>query len=164
MAGCKCFHCRRANSDYERERKKARAAGDWNGIIDAGPTRNHLRKLSRAGIGRRQVQALCGVGDTVLQEIKTGKKRRIRARTERRVLAITDIDANKTGSTLVDARESWRLLDDLLSEGFTKTELARELGSNGNPPILQLKHNRITATNRLKVFSLWRKYMTGGGK
>ena len=35
IAGRHCFQCRRANSDYERQRKAARLAGDWNGLVPA---------------------------------------------------------------------------------------------------------------------------------
>lgn len=163
MSGCKCFYCRRANSDYERERQVARMNGDWNGIVDAAPARAHLVRLSHAGIGRRQVMALTGVGDTVLHEVKIGKKLRIRKRTERLILGVMDIDANKAGSTLIDAAGTWRLLDKLLVEGFTKTRLAAELGYQGNPPALQISRDRVTVTNSRKVRALWRKYMTGAG-
>ena len=33
LAGCKCFHCRRANSDYERERQAARLADPTTRVI-----------------------------------------------------------------------------------------------------------------------------------
>ena len=104
---------------------------------------------------------MCGVGATVLHEVKIGKKTQIRARTERLVLGVAPVFANMTGSSLVDAEHSWKLLNDLLAEGFTKAQLAAELGYRW--PALQLHKKRITATNRLKVFKLWRKYMTGGG-
>jgi hypothetical protein len=83
LAGCRCFHCRRANSDYERERAAARAAGDWNGIVDAAPARRHILALSRRGVGRRMVAAASDVGLSVIADIRTGRKMRIRARTER---------------------------------------------------------------------------------
>lgn len=87
IGGCKCFQCRRANSDYERDRKAARLAGDWNGFVPADRARAHLMSLSRSGVGKRAVQAASDVCMTVLQDIRTGKKAQIRARTERRILA-----------------------------------------------------------------------------
>ena len=157
MAGCKCFYCRRANSDYERERKEARERGDWNGLVPADRARKHIEELSRQGVGRRTLSARCGVGDTVIQQIKSGRKTQIRARTERKILEIAPI--HQKGSTLVDATEAWSMINQLLIEGFTKTRIAAELGYKGNPPALQLNRDRITAENARKVRALYRKYM-----
>ena len=154
LAGCKCFHCRRANSDYERERQAAREAGDWNGIVDADRARRHLLMLSRRGVGRRMVRAASDVAQTVLQDIRTGRKRRIRARTERRILAVTP--ACRGDAALVPAADTWRRIEWLLEEGFTKARIARELGAKR--PALQLRRDRVTARTAAKVEILWRRY------
>lgn len=149
IGGCRCFKCRRANSDYERERQAARAAGDWNGIVDADRARTHLRKLSRAGVGRRSVAAASDVADTVLTEIIAGRKTRIRARTERRILAVTT--AAVADHALVSARRAWRRVGELLEEGYTKREIARQLGSQAKDPALQIRKDRVTARTAHKV-------------
>lgn len=153
MAGCKCFKCRRANSDYERQRQVARAAGDWNGIVDAAPARKHMMKLSRAGVGRRAIQAVTDVGDTTLQDIRSGRKRRIRARTARKILAVTP--AVRADHSIVPAGKAWRLLDELLEEGFTKAELARRMGMGR--PAIQLRRTFITAKSEQRVIALHRR-------
>jgi hypothetical protein len=79
MAGCHCFKCRRANSDYERMRQAARLAGDWNGIIDAAPARAHLLKLSRAGVGQWSVVAATDIARSMIHEIRNGDRLRIDA-------------------------------------------------------------------------------------
>lgn len=86
--GCRCVPCRAANSRYESERLRARADGDHNPLVSATAAQAHLVTLSQAGIGRRRVQQLCGVTDTVLHEVKTGRKLQIRARTERLILGV----------------------------------------------------------------------------
>lgn len=154
IAGCKCFQCRRANSDYERERQKARAAGDWNGLVDAERARKHLRKLSRLGVGRRMVRAASDVADTVLQDIRAGRKRRIRARTERRILAVTA--ACRGDAALVPAAETWHRIEWLLEEGFTKARIALELGAKR--PALQLRKDWVTARTAAKVEILYRRF------
>jgi hypothetical protein len=152
IAGCKCFHCRRANSDYERSRKAARLAGDWNGIVPADKARAHLMSLSRRGVGKRAVQAASDVCQTVLTDIRTGKKSQIRARTERKILAVTP--AMVSDRALVKPGRTFRLIAALKDEGFSKAELARRLGYRNEA--LQFKPNRMTARNVARVENLYR--------
>jgi hypothetical protein len=142
MGGCRCFHCRRANSAYEAGRKIARAAGHGNGIVPAAKARAHLAALSAQGVGRRSVAAACDVADSVLGEIIAGRKTNIRAGTERAVLAVTAAAAGDR--VLVPARVTWKLLDELIKDGYTKSELGRRLGSKSETPALQLKRDFVT--------------------
>ena len=154
LAGCKCFHCRRANSDYERERQAARAAGDWNGVVDAAAARAHLRRLARQGVGRRMVASASDVALSVVQAVRSGRKTRIRARTERRILAVTK--ACRGDAVHVDARPTWERIEWLLAEGFSKARIARELGMKR--PALQIKKHRVTVRTAAQVEALWRRY------
>jgi len=154
LAGCKCFHCRRANSDYERERQKAREAGDWNGVVDADRARAHLRKLARRGVGKRMVASVSDVALSVLQDVRSGRKRRIRARTERKILAVTT--AARGDAVHVPAGPTWERIQWLLDEGFTKARIARELGAKR--PALQVNRHRVTVRTAAKVEALWRRY------
>jgi hypothetical protein len=150
MAGCKCFKCRRANSDYERQRQAARAAGDWNGIVDAAPARKHMAKLSRAGVGRRAIGGVTDIADSVLHEIKSGRRRRIRARTLRKILGVTP--AVRADHSHVPAAKAWRLIGALLEEGYSKAELARRMGLK--TPAIQMRRDFITAKSEQRVIAL----------
>lgn len=156
IAGCRCFQCRRANSDYERQRKAARLAGDWNGFVPADRSRAHLMSLSRRGVGKRAVQAASDVCMTVLTDIRTGKKKQIRARTERRILAVTP--AMVSDRALVKPGRTHQLIEQLVEEGFTKTELARRLGYRNQA--LQFRKHRMTARNVARVERLHRSLTT----
>lgn len=153
MAGCKCFKCRRSNSDYERIRQAARLAGDWNGIVDAGPARAHLLKLSRAGVGQRSVCFATDIARSMIHEIKNGDRQRIRARTERKILAVTPVQ--RSDCAKVPAKKAWRLINQLIDEGFTKAAIAKHLGYRY--PGLQLRRDRITARNEQRVIALHRR-------
>ena len=153
MAGCKCFKCRRANSDYERQRKAARLAGDWNGIVDAARARRHLRYLSRAGVGQWSVCFATDIARSMIHEIKNGDRRRIRARTERKILAVTP--AARADRSYVPAVVAWHLINKLLDEGFTKAGLAKLMGYRS--PALQFRRDRITARNEQRVIALHRR-------
>jgi hypothetical protein len=154
LAGCRCFHCRRSNSDYERERQAARAAGDWNGIVDAASARRHILALSRMGVGRRMVAAASDVAESVIADIRTKRKLRIRARTERRILAVTP--AYRGDAALVPAKRTWERIEWLLDEGFTKSRIALELGRKTRA--LQLNREWVTARNAAAVEALVRRY------
>lgn len=159
LAGCKCFHCRRANSDYERQRLAARKAGDWNGIVPAKRARRHMKRLRQQGVGRRAIGEATDIADTVLQEIVAGRRPRIRARTERLILGVTK-DAAFDGA-YVSAARTWQQVEQLLREGFTKAWISKQIGQNGRS--LQLGRKRVTTRNAAAVDRLWRKYMTPGG-
>jgi hypothetical protein len=156
MAGCKCFKCRRSNSDYERQRKLARASGDWNGIVDASLARSHLELLHREGVGRRAVHAVTDLSDSILHEIRKGLRPRIRARTERKILAVTP--KQRADHSFVPARRALRLIGQLIDEGYTKVSLAQRLGYKSRA--IQLKNGLITARNEQRIIALHRKLTT----
>jgi hypothetical protein len=152
--GCRCDPCRKANTAYERERAQARRRGDWNGLVDAARARAHLEQLSTAGVGYRSVSAACDVPTSTVAAIKMGKKLRIRARTEKAILAV---DAAAIGDhTLVPAKETWQLLRNLIYEGYTRTFLAKRLGSETHRG-LQISKRKVLASTAQKVRKLYRE-------
>lgn len=151
IAGCRCALCRKANSSYENERQKARRAGDWNGIVPAAEARAHMLKLRRQGVGRRAVQACTDVADTVLQEIVSGKKTHIRARTARLILQVTKAQASD--HALVSARRSKQLLEELLTEEYPESYLATRLGYKTGK--LQFTTKTITVVNAARIERLY---------
>lgn len=154
--GCRCDECRRANTRYERERAAARQSGDWNGIVDAARARAHMAKLAKAGIGRRTIADVTDIANTVLCDIRSGKKTRIRARTERLILAVTkDVIADHA---LVPAAPSWKLIDEMVEAGFTKRFIASRLMGR-EARCLQLRKDSITARHAFDIARLHRDLM-----
>lgn len=90
-AGCRCTKCRESNRSYAHAREVAKRDGDFNGTVSAKAAQRHLLKLSKAGIGRRSIERVSGISSTVLHAIKRGKKTRIRARTEKLILSVTEL-------------------------------------------------------------------------
>lgn len=161
VTGCKCMLCRAANSRYETDRAKARANGDWNGLVPAWMARKHLLRLSSQGIGRDTVAQASGVSVTVICEIKARTKKNIRMRTHKAIMAV-DRTA-RAAKTLVEAAPVWAQINRLLREGFTQTELARRLGSRAKVPALQLNGRVVTAQNAMRVEKLHAMVMAGSG-
>ncbi len=155
LAGCHCYFCRTANSAYERERLAARKRGEWNGLVDASAAREHLLKLRKKGVGRRAVRLATDLNLSVIIKIYQGTRTKIRASTEKKILAVTP--ASRLDGAHVSAKQTWRRLDQLLDEGFTKTRLARELGFKS--PKIAIGKNKCTVEMAGRVERLWNSYM-----
>jgi hypothetical protein len=154
-AGCRCYFCRTANSDYERERVAARKRGEWNGLVDASAAREHLLKLRKQGVGRRAVRLATDLNLSVIIKIYQGTRTKIRASTEKKILAVTP--ASRLDGAHVSAKQTWRRLDQLLDEGFTKERLAQELGFKS--PKIAIGKNKCTVEMAGRVERLWNSYM-----
>jgi hypothetical protein len=153
MAGCRCVECRRANTSYEKARSLARKAGDWNGFVSAEKSRQHILALRAAGVGRDQVADAASVATSIIVKISAGDRAQVRARTERAILSVT-VDA-LADRALIDAAPSWKLLDELHASGYTKAELARQLGYQREA--LQLGREQCTVRNAHQVKRLYER-------
>jgi hypothetical protein len=153
--GCRCEPCRAANRVYARRRYVAqRVWGDWNGLVSSEVARQHLVKLSRAGVGRKSVAAASDVCSSVLLEIRAGRRLKIRKKTEKKILAV-DTGA-RADHSLVSSGKAWRRLRKLVEvEGFSKAEIARRLGYKN--PSLQFGKRRMTARNAYRVDVFFRQ-------
>jgi hypothetical protein len=153
LAGCRCDACRQANATYERTRIAARKAGDWNGIVSAAAARKHLKQLSRQNVGRKAVAAATDIALSTIAEIYRGTKRQIRARTARKILAVTA--AMRSDASLVPADKTWRRIDELIEEGYTKSRIAKELRrvSRG----IQLSRGRVLARSEAAIERIHRQ-------
>jgi hypothetical protein len=101
------------------------------------------------------VSAASDVAVTTICLIRSGAKRRIRARSSRRILAV---DRNAVaGAGLVDARGTWQKIKQLLEEGFTKGGIAVRLGCKMRA--LQIRDDFIWARTAMRVDRLYNSVM-----
>lgn len=157
---CRCLQCRAANSRYSTERDHARRIGDYRELVDAKPARLHLSKLSRIGIGYKTVAEGAKVSINVIAKIRSGERKQIRRDTETRILAVTKQNAPLGDRSLVDSEPTWKLLDKLLTRGYSKTQLAAWLGMKA--PSLQIKRGgKITLRTAFNVSQLFQKIEDG---
>jgi len=147
MAGCRCQQCRGANTAYERARALARKAGEWNGLVSADQARAHIAHLSSRHVGRRTIGQVADVSDTVLSKIISGEKTKIRAATDRAILAVTEAAA--ADHALIPDGPTWKLLDELIASGYTKAALAQQLGAKTRA--LQIGRHQVTVRNAYEV-------------
>ena len=60
-AGCNCFSCRVAKSQWKNQRHRRISYGTWQPWVDAQPVRDHLHRLREAGIGWERAADLAGI-------------------------------------------------------------------------------------------------------
>lgn len=165
---CRCEPCRKANSAYEKRRRRRKAyGGDHWPWVDARKARAHVLSLMpkggrgrRAGVGLKRIAEVSGVSHGALSKLVYGDRARgmppskkIRRGTEQRILAVDPEDAPDGG--LVPAGPAWRQIDELGAFGIPKARIARELGRKA--PALQLGKTRVEARNAKAVADLhWR--------
>jgi hypothetical protein len=156
MGGCKCMQCRAAHSRYNTESDARVRAGVRNDLVPAGTAKQHIQALSRHNIGYKSVADAASVGRSIVAMIRNGKRTQIRRQTEQKILSV-----DKTAiadSALVSARPTWQILDGLISEGFTKRQLANWIGC-GNA--IQFRRDWITAKSAAKVEKMARRLEAG---
>ena len=161
MAGCRCLPCRAANSRYETPRAEQRRKGNSNPLVGTTAVRLHLVRLSRVGVGYRQVARVAKVNAGILFKIRAGDRDNIRAQSARRVLEVTA--QHLAPAATVPARLTWKRLDWLLGQGFTKSALARKLGSTAKVPSLQVRRGRVLVRTARRVKRIYDFYNRNRG-
>jgi hypothetical protein len=151
--GCRCSSCRKAATDYARMLFHRRKRGEFNGLVSAWNTYQHLKCLARHSVGARAVAYACDVSSTTIFFILKYPRCRIQNRVARSILKVTP-DAIENGAT-IDAGPTLKLVGRLLEEGFTRKQIAEQaLGKSE----LTLKA-RITAIRALRIRQFYNRVM-----
>lgn len=159
VVGCRCQECRRANCEYAKRRERRKAVDGGNPTVPAAAVLDHIAALRASGIGWRSVADAAGVCRTVVYLLISGKKPSVRRATEQKILNV-DAGAAADG-TLVPAGPTWRILNGLIAEGYTRRQLAVFLGSKAKQPALQVQPHWITAKTAAKVEKMARALDAG---
>ena len=138
--GCRCDDCRIAAVTYNKVLERRRSKGIET-LFDNTEAREHLRWLSANGVGWRTVHEQTGLSQTAINNIRLGRFRRSRRETIDAILAVGT--HNRAGGGRVDAGPTWRLIEDMLRYGYTKTYIAGRLGSSAKRPALQIKRDLV---------------------
>lgn len=150
--GCRCLPCRAANAAYERCRRAGDLLPDPAEMVDAVFAEMHLTALRGQGVGYRQAARLAGLCDRLVSDIRSGRRTRIRADTQTRILGVRPVLAH--GQSITGWR-SWRLIDSLKREEFTQGAIAQMLGNRH--PSLQLGKKRMRVRSALRVRAVWNR-------
>jgi len=143
-AGCRCVQCRAANAAYVAARRASPV-----GLVDATPARIYLRQLAALGVGLDHAAQASGVSLTILKRVRSGRQARIRPATVAAILAVRPTLAR---GAVVAGTKTWRYVDSLEREGYTRREIAFDLGARSQQ--LQL-HRRVRVSTALRVAALY---------
>jgi hypothetical protein len=132
LGGCRCVPCRAANSRYSSERTAAQRGGDWRRFVPTTFVLGHIQKLRKAGIGYRAIAAAAGLAKSTMAMILTGERVQIRRHHADRIMAVDRTSI--ADRALVAAGRTWALLNELLEASYSKTFLAKLLGSRAKTP------------------------------
>lgn len=156
VEGCRCPECSQAKSKHNR----ARARSVEPAYVAAVAARAHVRDLSEAGVGLKQIAKTSGVSQGALWKLMYGKNgkpsKRIRRTTEQRILAVTPAAA--AAGARIDATPTWVLIAEMVAAGAAKLEIAAAIGQTGP---LQLGRETVTARNARAVAQLHEAWCAG---
>jgi transcriptional regulator with XRE-family HTH domain len=158
--GCRCDACVTANRQDAARRARLRAYGQWQPYVDAGPARDHLAALSRAGIGWKRAAELAGLSTGTVSKLLFGKggrlpSRRIRPETAEAILAVHVAPASLGQGALVPADGTRRRLQALVAIGWSQARLADRLGMTPSNFGSALGRDRVTAATARTVERLY---------
>jgi hypothetical protein len=146
--GCRCEDCRAAYAVVQRDRRARMKRYEGDFTVSAELAREHILELRAQHVGKRAIMDCTGISDVVIMEIANGKRRRIRESTERRIMRVT-VDG-RAGGSLIPAKQTKRRIDELISAGYTRADLARKLGYKCAE--LQFRGSKsITAHNAMRI-------------
>jgi hypothetical protein len=160
---CRCEPCTNANRTYQRQRDRQARRVRYGfeeptpAFIDATEAREHLLWLSKVGIGKRRVSQLTGISVSAIEELRKGNRTKCRPQTADKILGVGRSKASD--GAFIDAKQTWRLINDLLEHGWTKEAIAKAIGSKAQRPSLQLQPNKVRAKSARAIEQLHQREM-----
>jgi hypothetical protein len=103
------------------------------------------------------VAEVSGVSRSILSAVVHEHQRRVRPETGERILAVGPRHAAQ--GSLVDARPTWALLEQLMARGYTRSWIAAQLGSRARVPALQIGTRQVLTSTAQAVEALARRVL-----
>jgi len=161
---CRCAACREANRVVAGQRRRAIAYGGWNPYVAADEAREHVGRLSDVGIGLKQLARLSGVPYSTLSRLMWGHpshgdppSERIRPHTSRHILAVPADQSGLADGSLVNATGTRRRLQALVAIGWTRADLARELGRTPTNLRHTMRSAKVKGSTAIAVRELYQR-------
>jgi hypothetical protein len=157
VGGCRCSECLAAHNTANRQRDRAKRAvryglapapKDW---VDPAEARAHLDWLSGQGVGTPTIAAHTGISTSTLIAIRHGRRRRISARVNSKILATPRLVVKQWAR--VPAGPTWERIDDLVYFGWTKTRIAQALGWSS--PALTVSKAKVSSDLAARIERIW---------
>lgn len=157
---CRCTPCTAAHTEAQNHRSRLIAYGRWEPFTDAGPAREHIRKLGAQGIGWQQVARIAGLSAGTVSHLLYGAAgrpagRRVRKETSAAILAVRPSVDTLTACTPVDATGSRRRVQALAAAGHAIPALARRLGMQPSNLRTTMARDRVKAATARAIRDLY---------
>lgn len=142
---CRCDDCIAANRANVNNRTRMIAYGQWEGMVDADPVRQHVRALMDGGMTRDKVMERAGISNGCISRLLYGKAGmppcvKVRSATAKRILAVAPTLDDLSERALIDATGTRRRTQALATIGWSISEQARRVGR-------QHKHHQAVLTD-----------------
>ena len=164
---CRCAPCTAANTAQARRRSTAIAYGTWPGLVDADPVRAHLRALRADGLSLQRIAELSGVGQGTLSTLvyrtpasQPTPPARVRADTQRRLLAVRFDPASVAAGRRIDATGTRRRLQALTALGWSAACLTLHTDRTVRTLRRLLSADEVTAETARCVAALYEQLRT----
>jgi transcriptional regulator with XRE-family HTH domain len=159
--GCRCEPCRAANRAAENQRTRLIAYGRWHPYVDAGPAREHVRKLAAQGIGWKRTAALAGVSTSVVSKLLYGgpgsrpPSQRIRPASAAAILAVQPGIENLGPGALVPSTGTHRRIQALVANGWSQAKIGGRLGMTSANFAAMMRREHVTAATERAARDLY---------
>lgn len=148
---CTCEPCRCAWRDYQRHYMADRRRGELR-LVDAPEALRHIKRLQASGMTQAAICSAGGLSKRVVQELRLGKRTRLRRATAERILAIP-LDAVVT-DTSTRAAHAQVLIEELHRVGIRNVDLERDL--HIRMPERIARQTRVRANTFAKILCQYR--------
>lgn len=160
---CRCQPCASAHRQYEQQRIRQQAYGRWDGLVDAQPSREHIRSLMARGMGLKRIVEVSGIAQGTLWKLLYGKRQadgrkvvtaRVRPSTEQRILAVR---LHLADGATIGAIGTTRRLQALVAIGWSQSKLAYRLGMRPSNLGMMLNRTTVRTSTAAAVRSLYKE-------
>jgi hypothetical protein len=129
--------------------------------VPAGRSRQRLNILSKRGVGRKAVHEVTGLDHHTLRAIRSGKTKYVRRETQELIFSVP-FDAH-CDHALIDATDTQKMIEVLTTRcdlGFTKSEIAKRIGTKARPNGYATLHigrkGNVLARSQMRIEKLYR--------
>ncbi|MFJ2110553.1 hypothetical protein ACIOEX_01270 [Streptomyces sp. NPDC087850] len=160
---CGCEPCLACDRDYTNTRARLIAYGRWQPLVDAEPTRQHIRMLMTYGIGWQRVAVMAGVSNGGVSRLlygtygpgKYGPSKRVRVETADKICAVKPSLNNVADAARIDNTGTRRRLQALVATGWPQLRLGDHLGAHRRLVWGQIRKDSIAGATARSVRNLY---------
>ncbi|MET9436949.1 hypothetical protein [Streptomyces sp. NPDC006551] len=142
---------RAANARWQARRRRLQSLGQWQPFVDAGPVREHLRKVNAAGMPYMAICERLGLAqNSSLQHLmwgrgKWGPGQQVRHETAELILAYWPSLQDFPDAARIDVTGTRRRVEALAVQGFSRRAIAERVGFGATHFKKVVGRDRVTA-------------------